>query len=82
MVLIRGIPTQYTPYKGTEFNIVDYHYNGIDDINIIKKYIKSLIRGKKKQFIKIICYKEYINYFPDFDIDIYNDDIVLLYKYF
>ena len=41
-----------------------------------------LIRGKKKQFIKIICYKEYINYFPDFDIDIYNDNIVLLYKYF
>ncbi len=77
MVLVSYFPTQYTKWKGTKFTIYDE-----TDIERIRKWIKSLIRGQRKQAIQIICDKEYEYHFPDFTNILENNHLVLLFKYY
>jgi hypothetical protein len=76
-MIVTHFPTQYTVYKGTRLTLSEY-----SDIDRAKRWIKSLTRGKRKQAIEIICSKEYVVAFPEFDIDIESDDTVQLKQYF
>ncbi len=82
-MLISYFPTQYVTYpykdhgKGVCFTVRE-----LSDVERVKKYVKSLTRGGKRQAFQIICAKEYKDCFPDFDFATEHNGLVLLFQYF